>query len=178
MILTRRSVLVGAGAGLLAAATPRPAALAGSGQAVIEMRGNADGSRVDFNPVGLHLQAGVTVRWENRDAGNAHTATAYHPDLMGRPRRIPAAAAPWDTDYLLPGEAFSVTLTEPGVYDFYCVPHEHAGMVGRIVVGTPPPVGWPDYANEPGAAEPLPQIALDGFPAVAEIIALGSVVLR
>ena len=30
-----------------------------------------------------------------------------------------------------------MTFTVEGVYDYYCVPHEHAGMVGRIVVGTP-----------------------------------------
>ena len=37
----------------------------------------------------------------------------------------------------MPGESFAVELTEPGVYDYYCIPHEHAGMVGRIVVGGP-----------------------------------------
>ena len=39
----------------------------------------------------------------------------------------------------MPGESFEVELTEPGVYDYFCIPHEHAGMVGRIVVGGPGP---------------------------------------
>ena len=109
------------------------------------------------------------MRWINREKGNVHTTTAYHPANFGRPRRIPTAARPWDSDYLMPGEAFEVMLTEPGVYDFYCVPHEHAGMVGRIVVGAVPPDwrGWP--------AGDLPQVALAAFPSAETIAAQGSV---
>jgi plastocyanin len=140
----------------------------------IRMRGNADGSRVGFDPVGLHVQPGTMVRWLNVDAGNAHTATAYHPKLMDRPRRIPESAEPWDSDYLLPEDSFSVTLTVPGVYDFYCVPHEHAGMVGRIVVGKPGNE-WRDYPFEIDGGMPLPEIALGGFPSVDEMMRAGSV---
>ena len=39
-----------------------------------------------------------------------------------------------DSGYLLPDEEFSLTLTRSGAYDYFCIPHEHAGMVGRIVV--------------------------------------------
>ncbi len=66
---------------------------------------------------------------------------------------------------LLPGEAFSVTLQAPGVYDYYCVPHEHAGMVGRIIVGQPGSAGY-------GEGD-LPEVALRGFPAVTDIMANG-----
>ncbi len=136
------------------------------------MGGTGDGSRVWFDPVGVRIEPGQAVRWVNRDPGNAHTATAYHPGNFDKPRRIPQAATPWNSDYLLPEEAFEVTLTEPGVYDFFCVPHEHAGMVGRIVVGSPHPPGWTDG---PGAAEGIPQIALRGFPTVDEIMKKGLV---
>ena len=51
--------------------------------------------------------------------------------------RIPEGAAPWHSDYLLPGERFEATLAAEGVYDYFRVPHELAGMVGRIVVGRP-----------------------------------------
>ena len=86
-------------------------------------------------------ESGQTVRWTNRDSGNSHTVTSYHPEIFERPLRIPAGAEPWNSDYLLPNESFSMTFTIEGVYDYYCVPHEHAGMVGRIVVGTSAPVG-------------------------------------
>jgi len=36
---------------------------------------------------------------------------------------------------LQPGEHFDLTLSVPGVYDYFCAPHEQAGMVGRLVVG-------------------------------------------
>src|SRR3546814_14143555 len=86
--------------------------------------------------------------WVNRDTGNAHTATAYHPANFDRPRRVPPGADGWDSDYLLPGEGFALTLTVPGVYDYYCIPHEHVGMVGRIIVGEPGPGRWMDKSEQ------------------------------
>ena len=32
------------------------------------------------------------------------------------------------------GDNFEVRLTVEGVYDYYCIPHEASGMVGRIIV--------------------------------------------
>ena len=149
-----------------------PAAARANDPIEIVMGGRPDGSHVWFDPIGLHIEPGQTVRWINRDAGNSHTATAYHPDNFGRPRRIPSVASPWDSDYLLPGESFSITLIKPGVYDYYCVPHEHAGMVGRIIVGSPETRGW---TNEPSSDGDLPDAALRAFPTVAEIISKGLV---
>ena len=100
---------------------------------VIEMNGTDRGAAVWFAPVGVAVAAGTTVRFINRDTVNTHTATLYHPE-NGRPLRAPAAADSWDSGFLLPNQAFEVTLTEPGVYDFFCMPHEQAGMAGRIVV--------------------------------------------
>ncbi|MEQ8394538.1 plastocyanin/azurin family copper-binding protein [Thalassobaculum sp.] len=133
----------------------------------IGMRGVDGGARVWFDPIGIRVRPGQIVRWTNHDAGNAHTATAYHPANFDRPRRIPAAATPWDTDYLLPGETFSVTLRTSGVYDYYCIPHEHAGMVGRIIVGHPGSGMYGDGG--------LPSVALREFPSVADIMANGMV---
>lgn len=171
MIVTRRRIL-GTGGGLLAALVLRPA----TGTELIElrMRGNEDGSRVWFDPIGIHVEPGATLRWTNGDAGNSHTVTAYHPDMLGRPRRIPKAARPWNSDYLLPDEAFSITLTEEGVYDYYCIPHEHAGMVGRIVVGQPKEGQEESLAGD-GADGELPEVALAAFPSVEEIMRLGLV---
>lgn len=172
MTITRRSV-VKVGGGFLAALAVRPASVLAGNIVEIVMQGKADGSHVWYDPIGIHIQPGQTIRWTNRDAGNSHTVTAYHPELFDRPRRIPEKAKPWDSDYLLPNESFSLTLTVEGIYDYYCVPHEQAGMVGRIVVGTPPAA---DTIGEVGEdMTPLPEIALNGFPSVADIIAKGIV---
>jgi plastocyanin len=141
----------------------------------IRMQGNTDGSHVWFDPVGLRVEPGQTIRWINLDPGNSHTATAYHPKNFERPQRIPEGAEPWDSDYLLPNESFSVTLTVEGVYDFYCVPHEHAGMVGRIIVGQPGRSPAASVSAQAAGGEPLPEIALQAFPSIDEIMRRGVV---
>lgn len=151
MMWTRRDLIAAGGGALAALAAPRlPRAHDGqthaNGEELIEMRGTARGERVWFAPFGLAVAPGTRLRFVNRDPGNSHTATAYHPDLFERPRRIPAGAAPWDSGFLLPGESFAVTLDQAGVYDFYCIPHEMAGMVGRIVVGRPGDAAFEDSA--------------------------------
>lgn len=134
----------------------------------IELKGTSRGEHVWFAPAGLAVAPGTTVRFVNRDPGNSHTATVYHPDIYDRQRRIPADAKPWDSDFLLPGESFEVVLTVPGVYDYYCVPHEKAGMVGRIVTGQPGDRGWKGPAGDSGDLDP---VARDGFPSVEDILA-------
>jgi plastocyanin len=85
---------------------------------VIEMRSDPLGARVWFDPIGLFVQPGATVRFVVRE--NVHTTTAYHPKNDHHPLRIPEGAAPWDSGYLVkPGDHFDVTLTAPGVYDYY-----------------------------------------------------------
>jgi len=146
---------------------------------LIEMRGDALGSRVWFDPIGLHVQPGTTVRWVVRE--NVHTTTAYHPRNGNHSLRIPKDAQPWDSGFLVkPGEHFEVRLSVPGVYDYFCIPHEAAGMVGRIVVGNPlEPSAEPfdDWEGKPGTESWLrvPGAARESFPSVAEILSKGRV---
>ena len=172
-MLTRRSMLQVGGI-TLAAFAFRPLVALGADIVDLAMAGRPDGSHVWFDPVGLHIQPGQTLRWTNQDKGNAHTVTAYHPAIFDRPQRIPDGAEPWDSDYLLSGESFSVTLTVPGVYDYYCLPHEHAGMVGRIVVGDAPAADYPATVTD-AALTALPDVALANFPAIADILAAGAI---
>jgi plastocyanin len=142
---------------------------------VIEMRSDALGSRVWFDPLGLYVEPGTTVRWIVRE--NVHTTTAYHPQNDHHSLRIPEHARPWDSGYLVrPGNHFDVTLTAPGVYDYYCAPHEAAGMVGRIVVGKPlGPGAQPfDYwvgKSGTGGWRQVPAAPHQTFPTVARILA-------
>jgi hypothetical protein len=52
----------------------------------------------------------------------------------GRQRRAPAGASTIASGGLASGDSWTVTLNQPGVYDYYCKPHEGSGMVGSIVV--------------------------------------------
>ncbi|HET9332054.1 MAG TPA: plastocyanin/azurin family copper-binding protein [Gemmatimonadota bacterium] len=103
-----------------------------SGTVTIRMRSDDRGARVWFDPVGVRVPPGATIRWL-LDA-NVHSATAYHP-ANGYAPRIPPDAPPWDSGLMtVPGQAFAVQLDVPGMYDYFCAPHELAGMAGRIVV--------------------------------------------
>jgi plastocyanin len=167
-VLSRRAFVTIGGGGLVAAALSAGRAAAENFE--IAMRGNSDGSKVWFDPAGLLVPPGSSIRWVNRDPGNAHTSTAFHPANDGHELRIPPAATPWNSDYLLPDQAFTLTLAAPGIYDYFCIPHEMAGMVGRIVVlapGTPSPPAPP--------ALTLPGTTSDLFPSVADIVRNGRI---
>jgi len=141
----------------------------GQAQEVLDivLSGTPNGASVWFRPRGLLVQRGQTIRWVNGDAGNVHTSTAYHPDNAGKPLRIPRGAPPWNSDYLLPGQSFYVTFDVPGVYDYFCVPHEHAGMVGRIIVQAPEPEA---QALREASDARLPAAAQNGFVAIDRIV--------
>ena len=168
-MLSRRGMLrIG---GVVLAGLPLSRAAAQNSDVVeITMSGNKDGSAVWFDPVGVLVRPGQTVRWTNRDPGNSHTSTAYHPDNDDHPLRVPARASPWDSDYLLPDQSFETVLNIPGVYDFYCVPHEHAGMVGRLVL-------LPEDGSVPVPPTGSPVAGAEAvlFPSVEDIVRLGRV---
>lgn len=166
----RRRTFLWEGGGFTAALALSPG-LAMSGSVVeITMGGRADGSKVWFDPIGLLIQPGQTLRWTNKDKGNSHTATAYTAESYDRPRRIPNGAKPFNSDFLLPDEAFEVTLDTPGVYDYFCIPHELSGMVGRIIVAEPGQFAFEGYPDNN-----LEQAVLDGFPPIDDILGQSSI---
>ena len=138
------------------------------------MRSREKGAHVAFDPIGVLVQPGTTIRWIVE--ADVHTTTAYHPSNDSHPLRIPQDAQPWTSDYLInPGNSFEVTLTVEGVYDYYCLPHEEAGMVGRIVVGKPGGPGalpFDYFEGRPGSSgwKPVPVAARQAFPSVDTIM--------
>lgn len=133
----------------------------------IRMRGDPQGARVWFDPVGVLLDPGQTVRWICE--ANYHTTTAYHPRNGNRSLRIPRQAQSWGSDVLAPGDRFEVRLTVTGTYDYCCVPHEAAGMVGRLIVGRPggpgsEPFDWSKETAEGRHWQDVPPTARAAFP--------------
>jgi plastocyanin len=173
--LTRRSALSAGGACLAGLALPRIVRAGSLGEAIeIGMRSDVEGAKVWFDPIGILVEPGATIRWMVHE--NVHTTAAYHPANDFHSLRIPEAAEPWNSDYLVnPGDHFAVTLTVPGIYDYFCLPHEIAGMVGRIIVGEPTgpgaqPFDW--FKSRPEAKEWLsvPEAAQAAFPAIEAIM--------
>jgi plastocyanin len=159
----------------LAGLVPPLAGRAAGRQAEIRMRSDRLGIRVGFDPIGLFIEPGTTVRWLIQS--NVHTTTAYHPRNDNHSLRIPERAEPWNSDYLVnPGDYFERTLTVEGVYDYFCIPHEEAGMVGRIIVGRPTGPGalpFDYFKSDPTKAgwKPVPPAARQAFPAIERILA-------
>lgn len=113
----------------------------GSGQSIehdVGMSANA------FLPAEFEVNVGETVTWANTGS-RSHSVTAYE------------GAIPKDTEYFASGgfdteqaardawfgkgkgvisnnETYERTFAVPGRYEYFCIPHEPAGMVGTIVV--------------------------------------------
>lgn len=147
----------------------------------IAMNSNEDGSKVWYDPIGLLVQPGTTLRW--MIMANVHSVAAYHPDNDQHSLGIPENAKPWNSNFLVnPGDHFEERLTEPGVYDYFCAPHEQAGMVGRVIVANASGPGTLpfDYFK---SLSPLPdwqdvsEAAQQNFPSIEKILKEGIVQL-
>lgn len=105
------------------------AALAQDAAAVVEMTGD-----LTFNPQTVTISAGNTVEWRNT-SGMPHTATG-DPGKAADPANVvlPEGAEPFDSGMLSQGESYSHTFEVPGRYQYVCLPHEAAGMIGEIIV--------------------------------------------
>lgn len=126
---------------------------AGAVGMALPLLGCLPGAKFDKNPVVLmggptsaelafirdrvRVRPGETITWELQSSG--HTATAYHPDTNNAyPSRIPEGATPFDSPLLFnKGDTYAFTFKVEGVYNYFCRPHEGAGMVGIVVVGNP-----------------------------------------
>ena len=173
-MLTRRRFISTGGLTLAGLALPRRSRAADLIE--IHMSNNASRVKAWFEPVGLHIMPGQTVRWILDT--DVHSTAAYHPKNAMHSLRIPDQATPWDSGILTTkGAHFDFTFTVEGVYDYFCLPHENDEMVGRIVVGKPGngPGTLPfDYfKGKPGTERwvPVPAVARKVFPSVQTIMA-------
>ncbi|MDZ7801232.1 MAG: plastocyanin/azurin family copper-binding protein [Trueperaceae bacterium] len=133
------------------------AAVAQDGE-VVEVEMTASDGVYYFDPVGLHVEPGTTIRFVN--VRDVHNTLSYSED-NGKPQRIPDGADGWASPmFTEEGGTFEVTLSEEGVYDYFCQPHEALGMVGRIVVGDPEafPARDPGELQFDAAADALPSV--------------------
>jgi plastocyanin len=152
-MVTRRAFLTAGGLAL--AGLGRSRVVRAAAPVEVHMRATARGEAVWFDPIGL---------WVAHPKNDQHSL------------RIPEAAEPWDSGFLMKtGTSFDVTFTIEGVYDYYCLPHEAAGMVGRIIVGQPSGPGalpFDYFRNRPGTAgwKPVPEPAKRAFPRMEDIM--------
>src|SRR5438309_7029495 len=72
-----------------------------------------------FDPSSITIKVGTTVIWRN----NGQQVHDVH-----------ARDGSFDSPLLNPGNTFTFTFTKPGLYRYYCVPHEGDGMIGQVEV--------------------------------------------
>jgi plastocyanin len=136
--MRRRRVLATLGAAFAAG---------GAGCSAVGSLGGVDGdvgmTAVAFEPTTVTVAAGDEVVWYNNSA-RAHSVTAYDDGLpegadyfaTGGYDDEAAAREAWDgmNGAITNGESYAHTFEVPGTYSYFCIPHERAGMVGRVVV--------------------------------------------
>lgn len=126
-----------AGIGMLAGCSSGGSEDDGSNNEGVTVDMVTEGQEYYFDPIGLHVEPGTTVTFNN-DSGS-HSATAYyegHEDADVT--RIPEGGPEFDTGVLTQeGATEEVTFDTEGTYDYFCIPHKTVGMIGRIVVGDP-----------------------------------------
>lgn len=94
-----------------------------------------------FGPKTKTIETGQTVTWTNTSDVD-HTVTAYEDEIPDSATYFASggfeserAARNHVTEGLIaPGGEYEHTFEEPGVYEYYCVPHESSGMVGTVQV--------------------------------------------
>lgn len=89
---------------------------------------------LEFEPRGVTISAGDTVEWRNTSSV-PHTATG-DPDEAANTANVqlPQGAQPFDSGMIPAGASYSHTFEVPGRYQYVCLPHEAAGMIGEIIV--------------------------------------------
>lgn len=129
------------------AALGAPVAAATAGCAAVGSRGaepDVGMTAVAFDPVRLTVGVGDEVVWENTSS-RGHTVTAYESALpagaeffaSGGYGSEAAAREAWRSEIggrLTTGDTFRHTFETPGTYEYFCIPHEQAGMVGTVEV--------------------------------------------
>jgi len=102
-----------------------------------------DMNAVAFDPAELTISQGDTVAWVH-SAGEAHSVSAYADEIPGGAtywasggfESEEAARTGWENGegYVQSGQYYTHTFETTGTHDYFCIPHEAAGMEGSITV--------------------------------------------
>lgn len=136
----RRQLLKSAGgimiAGVLAGCAGDSGGGDGEAETTIDM--NDD---LKFVPDTVEVAGGETVTWENVGSVE-HSVTAYEDDIpkdaayfaSGDFDSESAARNAWPDGSIAGGETYERIFDTAGEYQYFCIPHEQAGMRGTITV--------------------------------------------
>lgn len=102
-------------------------------------------TQVGFRPDQLTVEPGTTVEFRNTSS-HTHTVTSYqdaYPDgadywasggFDSQDEAVEAWASSNRGGKIEPNDSYEHTFEIPGSYNYYCIPHEDAGMAGQVLV--------------------------------------------
>jgi plastocyanin len=126
----RSSLTVRASLGKAAAVAVAASAMLAGGAMAQEVLLGANGGALVFEPSEFTVKSGDTITFKN-NAGYPHNIVFDEDEV---PSGVDVSKISQEEYLNAAGETFSITLTVPGTYSFYCEPHQGAGMVGKITV--------------------------------------------
>lgn len=87
-----------------------------------------------FVPDVITIKAGTTVEWRNVES-YPHSVTADK-SIAANPANVelPRGAKAFNSGRIDGGNSWQYTFTIPGIYRYFCIPHEDARMLGTVVV--------------------------------------------
>ncbi|HKJ41645.1 MAG TPA: plastocyanin/azurin family copper-binding protein [Sunxiuqinia sp.] len=95
----------------------------------VKMTNNAQ-----FLPGKLTITQGNRVVWINT-SDLVHTVTCDRQQaIKAKDVALPDNAKAFDSGKLNPGNMYSKEFSTPGIYRYFCIPHEALGMTGEIIV--------------------------------------------
>ena len=94
-----------------------------TGSGSVEIAVGAGENGYAFDPAAVHVSPGTTITWAWTGEGSAHNV-------------VSKGDGPLDSGEPAMGEdvTYEATLDSPGVYRYYCNPHQSLGMKGAVVV--------------------------------------------
>ena len=90
--------------------------------------------QLKFDPVDMTVKVGDTVTWTNTGSV-PHTTTCDPSKALDKSHiKQPDGGDTWDSGLLNSGQTYSHTFKVAGDYQYVCLPHEAANMIGKITV--------------------------------------------
>lgn len=123
-MVTRRSLIVGAG--MIASGAVVPAKAAGTEHVINMKNKGADGSVMVFEPAFVRAAVGDTIKFVPVDKGHFSVTL---PNIW--PEGVAPAKGKINVEFVVP-------LDREGLYGFKCTPHYPMGMVALVQVGNAP----------------------------------------
>jgi len=121
-------VAKGLSLGMMAGLASFTLSMADANAATIKMGDDSGG--LAFVPAVTNAKAGEDISFVNNKAFPHNVVF----DGDNVPGGVDADAISHEALFNGPGETYTLKLSKPGTYEFYCAPHQGAGMQGKIVI--------------------------------------------